>query len=197
MSPILGIYASQISGHLTPPDNGAMFPLGMVQVGSAGSATISFTSIPATYKHLQIRIMCKSANTGNTGDYAALTFNSDSGSNYTYHRLKGDGSSATAYGAATGTFNSVVLERIPTSKSTFATQLQGVLIVDILEYANTNKYKTVRNFGGYDNNGSGEILLTSALWTNTNAISSITIVTPTADNWTQYSSFALYGIKGA
>ena len=195
--PILGTIASQISGHLTPPDTGAMFPLGMVQVGSAGSSEIQFASIPSTYTHLQIRIMAKLTDTGGVGGYAGIRFNSDaSSSNYTYHRLKGDGSSASAYGASTGTFDWIVNERITSSHSNFDTQEHGVLIVDILDYKNTSKYKTVRNFGGYDSNGTGEILLTSGLWLNTAAISNIKVL-PSAGNFAQYSSIALYGIKGA
>jgi len=56
------------------------------------------------------------------------------------------------------------------------------------------KYNTVRNLGGYDSNGTGEILLTSGLWLNTTAISNIKIL-PSTTNFAQYSSFALYGIK--
>jgi len=195
--PILGITASQITGRLTPPDTGAMFPLGMVQVGSGGSSQIEFASIPSTYTHLQIRIMAKLTDTANQGGYAGVRFNSDaSSSNYTFHRLKGDGSSATAYGSGTGTFDWIVNERIASSHSNFATEEHGVLIIDILDYKNTSKYKTVRNFGGYDSNGTGEILLTSGLWLNTAAISNIKVL-PSAGNFAQYSSIALYGIKGA
>jgi len=80
--PILGITASQITGRLSAPDTGAMFPLGMVQVGSGGSATISFTSIPSTYKHLQIRGIAR--NTSGSGfNKMNIRFNSDSGSVYT------------------------------------------------------------------------------------------------------------------
>jgi len=193
--PILGTVASQISGHLTPPDAGAMFPLGMVQVGSAGSSEIQFASIPSTYTHLQIRIMAKLTDTSGVGGYAGIRFNSDaSSSNYTYHRLKGDGSGASAYGAGTGTFDWIVNERITSSHSNFDTQEHGVLIVDILDYKNTSKYKTVRNFGGYDSNGTGEVLLTSGLWLNTAAISNIKIL-PSTTNFAQYTQAALYGIK--
>jgi len=195
--PILGITASQITGRLAAPDTGAMFPLGMVQVGSAGSSQIEFASIPSTYTHLQIRIMAKLTDTANQGGYAGVRFNSDaSSSNYTFHRLKGDGSSATAYGSGTGTFDWIVNERIASSHSNFATEEHGVLIIDILDYKNTSKYKTVRNLGGYDSNGTGEILLTSGLWLNTAAISNIKVL-PSAGNFAQYSSIALYGIKGA
>jgi hypothetical protein len=166
-------------------------------VDSSGASTISFSNIPQNYAHLQLRIVCKNTSTPNIGDFASLRFNSDSGMNYTYHRLKGDGSSLTAYGAATGTFDAVTLERIATSRSaTFATEEHGVVISDILDYTNTNKYTTTRSLGGYDSNGQGEVLLMSSLWLNTNAVTSITLTTPEV-NFAQYSQFALYGIRGA
>ena len=74
-------------------DTGAMFEIGMVQVGSGGSATISFTSIPSTYTHLQIRLSAiLSAN-----DSPQIFFNNDTTStNYNNHILQGNGSSANA-----------------------------------------------------------------------------------------------------
>jgi len=191
--------ASAASDTVTTPagDNGVMVPIQMVNVGAAGSSQIEFASIPSTYTHLQIRIMAKLTDTANQGGYAGVRFNSDaSSSNYTFHRLKGDGSSATAYSSGTGTFDWIVNERITSSHSNFATEEHGVLIIDILDYKNTSKYKTVRNLGGYDSNGTGEILLTSGLWLNTAAISNIKVL-PSAGNFAQYSSVALYGIKGA
>jgi hypothetical protein len=73
-------------------------------------------------------------------------------------------------------------------------------IIDILDYANTNKYKTYRALTGIDKNGSGSIQLTSGVWRNTTAITSITITpqsnTSPTNQFQQYSQFALYGIKG-
>jgi hypothetical protein len=66
-----------------------------------------------------------------------------------------------------------------------------------LDYANTNKYKTTRSIGGNDNNGSGFVSLISGLWLSTSAISNIEIIPLNGTLWTQYSHFALYGIKGA
>lgn len=166
-------------------------------VDSSGASSVSFSNIPQNYAHLQVRIMAKLTDTSNQGGYAGLRFNGDSSSaNYTFHRLKGDGSSATAYGAGSGTFDWVVLERLASSHSNIATEEQGLLLVDILDYRNTSKNTTVRNLGGYDSNGTGEILLTSALWLNTNAVTSMTLL-PSAGNFAQHSHFALYGIRGA
>ncbi len=186
---------SAASNSVTPILANDFESIATATVGAGGASTITFSSIPQTYQHLQLRIMCKNTSVPNAGDFATMRFNGDSGMNYTYRRMKGDGSTATSYGAATGTFDGVTLERIATSKSGVATQTHGVLICDILDYANTNKNTTTRTLGGYDSNGAGEILFTGSLWINTAAISSITLTTPET-NFTQYSSFALYGIKG-
>jgi hypothetical protein len=71
----------------------------------------------------------------------------------------------------------------------------GVFIMDILDYANTNKLKTTRVLHGQDDNSNGETGLSSGLWFNTNAITSITIYAAVT-NVLEYSHFALYGIKG-
>ena len=73
----------------------------------------------------------------------------------------------------------------------------GANVLDILDYANTSKYTTARILGGIDINGSGgNIRLDSGVWMNTAAVTSLTISPTTANNFVQYSSFALYGIKG-
>ena len=79
---------------------------------------------------------------------------------------------------------------IHTAASTFTAG-----VIDILDYANTNKYKTLRTLNGGDANGSGNIQIESGSWRNTAAITSITL-THNGSGFTQYSSFALYGIKG-
>ena len=160
-----------------------------VTVGSGGSSTIDFTSIPSTYAHLQIR--CITRNTS-TSDTFRLRFNSDSGNNYTRHFLYGDGSSALA--AAGTSTSSGALGIISTSNDT-ASIFSG-FVIDILDYTNTNKYTTFRSIGGFDGNGSGKIGLFSSVWMNTNAVTSISIFSD-SNNQAQYSHFALYGIKSA
>jgi hypothetical protein len=118
-------------------------------------------------------------------------FNSDTAANYSFHFLTGDGSTATAggYGGVSyGNINNW-------ASSTGATTQFSVAVIDILDYANTNKYKTGRTLAGRDNNGSGVIEFTSMSWRNTAAITSINLYLTTG-NVPQYSSFALYGIRG-
>jgi len=148
------------------------------------NSTVSFTSIPSTYQHLQVRMIFDSAGSGVT-----TNFNSDGGSNYANHRVYGDGSSALATGIANTTQAVVSLYGGGYLAGTY-----GVAILDIHDYASTTKYKTVRSFYGYDSNGNGgeRITLGSGLWMNTNAITGISF---TGANFT--GTVSLYGIKGA
>ena len=151
-----------------------------VTVGAGGTSTITFSSIPSTYKHLQIRAL---AITSVVSQGAVVQFNGDSGANYKYHSLYGDGSAAAATNGS-GVIAPFFMGGVFSP---------GSAVIDILDYANTNKYKTVRSLDGYDANGSGYVDLTSGLWLSTAAITSITLTRSTIQ---QYSSFALYGIKG-
>ena len=157
-------------------------------VGGGGSATISFTSIPATYQHLQIRVMCQI----NIGDADfGIRFNSDTGSNYSKHQIYTYGSGAPL---ATGTSSTT---SIPGGSSySNSSSLFGVAVIDILDYANTSKYKTARVLTGTDANGSGFLSFRSGVWQNTNAVSTIDLIQTSGSSFSQYSSFALYGIKG-
>jgi hypothetical protein len=158
-------------------------------VGAGGQATISFTSIPSTYKHLQIRALSRITSASEIN--LAVGFNSDTGSNYTGHYLYGDGSNTAS--AALGPSIAPPFA-IRTSNSNATSGVFGGAVMDILDYANTNKYKTVRTLSGVDNNGSGSVFFVSSLWMSTNAISRVDITTSALIG--QYSSFALYGIKG-
>jgi len=136
---------------------------------------------------LQVRAI---AQTAGAGQFVKMEINSDTGTNYNSHIIYGDGSSATPSSYGDRANIPIWGNNTGTATSTFA-----VCVIDILDYANTNKYKTTRCLDGYDSNGSGVIALTSGLWRNTNAITSIKF-TGFSGNLNQYSQFALYGIKG-
>jgi hypothetical protein len=185
--PILGIMASQISGHLWSPE-GAYDALATVTI-TTNTNSIVFAGIPTGYKHLQIRQITSSTSSGGYIDQY-LRLNGDTGNNYTLHVLNGDGSSAT--GAAS---TSQPYWRY--SDSADGTSIFGAAVVDILDYTNTNKNKTMRSLGGWDQNGTGQIALRSGLWSNTAAITSITLICGTAGAYffKPNSQFALYGVK--
>ena len=153
--------------------------------GTGSSGVITFSSIPSTYSHLQIRFIGKSSSSETQLD---LTLNGAS-SNYSYHSLFGTGSSIGAEGSGSMT-------KIPSAgiAPSSVTSVFTAGIIDILDYANTSKARTVRTLTGFDANGSGKIYLNSGGYFNTTAISSITL-TCRDFNWNANSTFALYGIK--
>ena len=192
MSPILGIWASQNYVRVT----NSYESIATVTVGSGGSSAITFSSIPSTYKHLQIRAIASSVQgLDRGGTYIYARFNSDTGTNYSWHQLKGNNSTAAAGGGA----NEDAIYGSDTLYSGGVANVFGAMVMDILDYANTSKYKTVRILSGFDSNsastGNTSIGLNSGLWRNTAAISTITIPN-NGFNFAQNSQFALYGIKG-
>ncbi len=162
--------------------------------GTGSSTTITFNSIPATYKHLQIRGIASDVYSGVHGTTVVLVqFNSDTGSNYTRHSLYGNGSTVSAAGNANLTSMGI------NGGLTYgtATNVYAASIIDILDYADTSKFKTMRYFSGADRNATDSsyyITLGSGLWRSTSAITSITL-TSNNDNFTTATQFALYGIK--
>jgi len=189
MAPILGIWASGAQ----PAANATSFEsIATVSVGSGGAADVEFTSIPADYTHLQLRVIGRTAKASGN-DYAKLTFNNVGGTSYATHYLWGTGSSVQFHAFTSSSF--IYLDFV-TGTSQLSNSFSAY-VLDILDYANTNKNKTVRWLGGQDLNGDGVIILQSGLFNNTAAISSIKLVPNSATNWLQYSHFALYGIKGA
>jgi hypothetical protein len=190
LSPILGIIASQNYPRIT----NSYESIQTVTVGSGGQASISFTSIPSTFKHLQIRWIGRSTLIGQDRIAQKIQFNSDTGANYSHHQLFGDGASAAASETANASYIISGLSELTAADAPANTF--GVGIIDVLDYANVSKYKTVRALTGQDQNStSGRIFLASGNWRNTAAITSITLA-PENGNYVQYSSIALYGIRG-
>jgi hypothetical protein len=184
MSPILGILASSRLSAVGDYESIQTYTL------SSSQATISFTSIPSTYKHLQIRLIGRTTRTSDTQNAFIYTFNgSSTGYGYT-HRLYGNGSTASADAPNGSTYSFGA--SIATDGS--ASNTMGAAIMDILDYANTNKYKTTRILGGNDQNGSGNIFLNSGLWQSTAAINRIDLSVDSF-NWAAKTSIALYGVK--
>ena len=181
--PILGIIASST---LVAP--GDFESIATVTVGSGGAANVEFTSIA---------VYIPQTNRSSIGrDIVNININNDTGSNYARHYLSGDGASAVAGGSASLTKGEL------TEVGTTAGASFGAIVVDLLDYANTNKYKTIRSLGGVDVNGTvggygGTINLYSTLWQSTSAITSIKLAPLNGTQFNQYSSFALYGIRSA
>ena len=163
---------------------GAAFELISTQYGNGSATSFTFSSIPQTYKHLQLRLV---ANSPAGATYHSLDWG---GSTYNNHILYGDGTSvSSAFNIINNSnFDPVYQSVIPT------TNIFGVAIVDLLDYSSTTKYKTSRKFVG-KMSGTGVVSLGSGLGQSTAAITSITISNSGA--YASGSRFSLYGIRGA
>jgi hypothetical protein len=179
-----------MSANLWQPE-GAYDSLATITVPSGGVSSITFTGIPSTYKHLQLRTLARTNRSGANQDPLKFIFNSDTASNYSNHFLYGDGSSASAFADTPISFVAAYMA----SAATASSNVFGTCVIDLLDYSNTNKFKTLRSLGGIDNNGNGAISLTSGFWRSTSAITSIAISPQVGTSFDQYSSFALYGCK--
>ena len=162
-----------------------------VTASSGGSASLTFTSIPQTYTHLQIRGIARSS----TANNCYVRYNGDSGSNYGRQYLFGTGSNPLgSSGDTSTTFNNFGYVTSATSPR----NIFSMGIVDILDYTSSTKTKTTRCFSSYqDNSTDGFVLTYQGVWMATpTPITSIEISMQGGTLLSEYSTFALYGIKG-
>lgn len=170
-------------------------------VGPSNQTTITFSNIPQSFNHLQIRVFGRSDGAF-TYSSCYVRVNGNSATRYTFHYIYGDGASIlTPTGRAAGSDTAWIAQNI--SGNTSAANTFGAVIVDILDYSNINKYKIMRSLGGFDNNGSGSPVGTishnsgmylGSTGSSTEAITSITLLTD--GNFKEFSTASLYGIKG-
>ncbi len=191
---MFGISVGIMDGSLAPIVIGDYDSIATNTVGSGGVSSVTFSSIPSTYKHLQIRWLMRSNRATGYNDALRFRFNSDTGSNYSNHLLYGDGTGAYA---DAGTNTTSMPLGYGSSNNNIASSF-GAGVIDILDYANTSKYTTGRGLTGLSTNGAGDetIGLASGSWRNLNAVTSITIFPGTGTLFNEYTQIALYGVKG-
>lgn len=148
-----------------------------------GTSPLTFSSIPSTYKHLQLRIVQRSS-----GSTQFIRFNGDTGSNYVRHELRGNGTNVTSSASTAQTY---IAPGFVVNSGGTPSGAHSAFIIDILDYASTTNNKTVRMFGGGLDDADKYIALNSGLWLSTAAINSIGLTYATST-----SRFSLYGVKG-
>ena len=194
MSPLLETFGfASARGWRVP--NGALpaYELISTQLIATTTTTITFSSIPTTYKHLQLRYTARGSR-ASTVDFMGIYFNGDTAANYWYHYLSADGSSV----SSSSIISAEVRARIGTiPASTASSNVFGSGVIDVLDYVATTKNKTVRTFNGHTDSASAghQVALRSGLWNSTAAINSATLVALNA-GFLSGSGFSLYGIKG-
>jgi hypothetical protein len=162
---------------------GAMEPINSTVVSVAGTVTLS--SIPSTYKDLMLVVNARTDSS--TLSSGLLRLNGDTGTNYSTTLLIGNGTSATSERYSNESFIRIGYAIGSSQLATaYATQ-----VIQILDYANTSRFKTILSRDASDTNGSGITQLSAGLWRNTAAISSLTYPVSLVSG----STLTLYGIK--
>jgi hypothetical protein len=190
----MGILAQAAAAPGPTPGAGA-YDLLETEILTGSQASVTFSSLNSTYgadyQHLQVRLVGRFA-AAYTNIEAAIQFNADTGSNYTRHRLEGNGSSVSSTAQASQTYST--LTGMPGSAST--SDVFGASVIDILDPFETTKYTTIRSFGGMTS--GNHISLKSGLWMNTAALTEIKLFEGFfATSWVSGSRFSLYGLKAA
>jgi hypothetical protein len=196
MSPITELIGgAKAYGWASFADSGSFESISSTTVGAGGATTITFSSIPQTYTHLQIRAYSTCGRTDGDDNYI-LRFNGDTGSNYANHKVFGSGA---AVSAASSELQDRINLDYAISSTWVGTNNYSPMILDILNYTNTNMTKTVRYITGFDSNDGNRdrLTLASGGWYSTSAISSITLTADASQTLLQYTIVALYGIKSA
>jgi hypothetical protein len=162
------------------------------QVLASAAASVTFSSIPQTYKHLQLRFSVHTTTASADNFGMNLTLNASS-TGYARHVLYGDGSSVGSFGATSE--SNIQLYRVVSGGTLDGGARFGAGVVDVLDYASSSKNTTIRSLHGATNLASNFVNLQSGLWVNTSAVTSTTLTSASGD-FTANSRFSIYGIKG-
>jgi hypothetical protein len=169
---------------------GAMVPLGsFTSTGSSGGFV--FANIPQTYQDLMAVTYGRGTRAVST-EVALYYINADSGGNYSYTLLIGNGSGVSS-SRVTSQGAGVNVGGFTGANATAG--VYGAGTMHILNYANTSTFKTIVGRGATDTNGAGDTCLTVGLWRSTAAITQLQVFTYT--NLDAGSTITLYGIKAS
>jgi hypothetical protein len=152
-------------------------PLATVTLGTATSS-VTFSSIPATYRDLIVVI---TGTVITTAGNILIRLNGDSGSNYPWVVMLGDGSTTlSASGTITGLLG-----------GGFNTSVRTQAIFQIMDYSATDKHKTalVRT-----DEPNGAPYAHATRWANTAAVNSLSVTTNVGSNFSVGNTFNLYGV---
>ena len=164
----------------------------------ADAASVTFSSIPSTYEHLQIRISSRNTFAYKQGS-GRLTFNSIAGTAYSHHYMAGHSAGESA-NRSTGDGNiraPVLMTGNGISGTTGGVDRTdyGVAVIDILDYANSNKNTTLLQMGGNSLTTTGPyVWFGSGLVDDTAVVIAITL--DSDGSWMRGTEISLYGITG-
>ena len=158
-----------------------------VTVGSGGASSIDFSSIPATYTDLLVKVSARSARTGYPADDIQIQFNGSTSSLTSKTlRVLNDNSVVSTSETNIGGF---ISDADQTANTFGSTEFY------IPNYAgSTNKSVSIDSVTENNATASANKVLTAGLWSNTAAITSIKLIL-SVSTFVQYSTATLYGIS--
>lgn len=159
---------------------------------ASAASSVTFSSIPATFRSLELRMTARS-NVAAAFASTFLRFNGDTGANYDHQQLFGQGGTAGASEVFLGTsisIGEVAAATAPSGQS-------GIMIVQIPFYRNTAFWKSLSSqhmlsLGNASTNMYSK--LWAGRWRSTSAVTSVTIGCASGSFITD-SSFSLYGLR--
>ena len=156
-------------------------------ISGTGTTTITFDNIPQNFQSLKFHVWGRGTyNNSGGGLSVVIGYNGYSGTTNFRHQLLGDGANGSnaSYATSNGTVAS-----LPDVNA--ASTIYGANIIEIVDYASPNKNKTLNYMGGFDRNGSGNIVIGSSFITLSTAITQVQLITD--GNWGDGSRIDLYG----
>ena len=173
------------------------FDLLETQILGSTSASVTFSNLNSTYgstyQHLQLRMVARSERASFDRDLFLMEINSDTGSNYAWHGLVGAGNAVYST-SGTSQIRIDLVSYLQASQS--PSGAFSAYSVDLLDPFETTKTKVIRSLsGGTVRSSEAGVALSSGLWNNTNAMTTIKVYAP--GNLSAGSRFSLYGIKAA
>lgn len=160
---------------------------------TSATANLTFSSIPATYTDLVLRMSLKSSAAATAGSMY-LTFNGTAAA-YSFTKGTSDGTTLTAALANSGT--AIFWTNSVEGTDAAVTNTFSSNEIYISSYASTTVGKVLTGFSAQENNATAAYLgISTGMWENNAAITSITLNT-NGNNWAIDSSFYLYGISNA
>lgn len=160
------------------------------QVLSTSAASVTFSSIPQTFKSLRLVVSARGTDTGLARNDLSIKFN---GSSTSYSGSVIRGYDSNLVGSTTSSTTFFDMDRTPAGLAT--ANVFGNAEITIPNYSEaSNKAASVDAVAENNSSTSWYVSLSAGLWSNTAAITSITFA-PSAGSWATGSSFYLYGIK--
>jgi hypothetical protein len=163
------------------------------QILGTAASSVTFSSIPQTYKHLQLRMTVRNTSASTTGT-VYMNPNNIANTLVSYHYMYGNGSSVSSSYIGSGNVYSYSISDWTPPANAPAGEFEA-LIVDLLDYTSTSKNKVSRTMAGYVDTTTKIVVMNSQLARTTSAITSLVISEGVA-NFAVGSRFSLYGVLG-